>query len=198
MESWRQYLKEDSVEEMTISQLMTIVSKQSARGKLEKMVSSDGAKYLAQATAAAVGLGMTGGSDAGLTGGALAALAGAGMDKLTNKLRKSLPKMLVSLKDLPDTQTQGTAFEYFDMDDEAQALARGGVKVDGPLLIKFSDWLEDKYEASFGSAAPETKLSELNIKSANEYFNEFLETEATGFAGAMDLKVNINRKIVNP
>jgi len=200
MESWRGYLNE--AQEITVGGFLDLLQAQAQQGTLQKLVSSKASKFIAFA----VGTGLTAlipggqGPQAALGG----AVAGVAIDKLADHLRKSLPKMLLALKDLPDDQTQGTAFEKFDLDDEAQALTRGGEKKDGPILQEFSKFLLKKYEGIFGGGRDTLSdenlnkpLSDFLSSNANEYFNEFLENEAQGFGGPMNMKVNINRKIVN-
>jgi len=200
MENWRGYL--DEAQEITVGQFLDLLHAQTQQGTLQKMVDSKAAKFIAFAVGTGLSTLIPGGQgpQAALGG----AVAGVAVDKLADHLRKSLPKMLLALKDLPDVQTQGTAFEKFDLDDEAQALARGGGKKDGPILQAFNKFLLQKYETIFGGGKKslsqeilDKPLSEFITSSANEYFNEFLETEAEGFGGT-GLKVNINRKIVNP
>jgi hypothetical protein len=192
-------------EELTMRQFLSQVNKE--QGAFEKLLGSKTAKVIAKAIPTLVGAGAGALVSNPAVGSAAASAGEIGTKKAIERglslLKVSLPELLLKLLDLPDEQTVGTIYRLFDLDDEEQALARGGLPTDGPILKAFEEYLLDKYKQDFRNLTAQEMdepVTNFVTKTATQHFNDFLANDAKGIAGSGEttLNVAIKRKIVEP
>lgn len=182
-------------EELTMKQFLSQVDKSQKAGAFDKLLSSNVAKSFAKVVPKLVGF-----LGAGTAGEVATEKA---LELALGQVKSSLPQLLLKLKDLPDDESDETIFKLFDLNDEEQALARGGLPTDGPILKDFEEYLLDKYQQSFANLSPEDMeepVTKFITKTATQHLNDFLASQAKGFAGSGggSLNIPINRRIVEP
>ena len=165
--------------DLTVAQFVDTFRSRTMKSKLQNLFGGNTAKAVTTLIGAAIGSILPVGGT--LAGAAAGAAAGVAIDKILDKLRDNLPKALMALQNMPDDNSEGSAFAYFDLDDETQSLTRGGADKDGPLLKQFQKYLFSKYEERFSNLSDEDlqkSLSSFVEKSASDYLNDFLSNVA--------------------
>jgi len=181
--------------DLTVAQFVDILRSREMKYKLQSLFGGSTAKAVTAVIGSIIGNVIIPGGG-GIAGAVAGGAAGIAIDKVLDRLRNNLPKALMALQNMPDEGSEGSAFAYFDLDDEAQSLTRGGASKDGPLLKQFQKYLFGKYKEKFSNLSDEDlqkPLASFIEKSASEYLNDFLESTAKTDKGDV-----VNRIISKP
>ena len=165
--------------DLTVAQFVDTFRSRTMKSKLQSLFGGSTAKVVTTLIGAAIGSAIPVGGT--LAGAAVGGAAGIAIDKILDRLRDNLPKALMALQNMPDESSEGSAFAYFDLDDETQSLTRGGASKDGPLLKDFQKYLFSKYREKFSDLSDEDlqkPLANFIEKSASDYLNDFLKSTA--------------------